>query len=177
MAKIDFTGKTVVLTGTFTQMDRATATAHVVALGASVTGSVSAKTDILIAGAKAGSKLSKAESLGIAVYDEDALMKIIADAKITVAPVAKPAKPAGPPPGAAPTSFTGKTIVLTGTFATMKRAEATATLTAAGAKVTGSVSKKTDLLIYGEDAGSKIDKATSLGVATMSEAEMIAALA
>lgn len=74
------------------------------------------------------------------------------------------------------TGFTGKTIVLTGTFTTMKRAEAEKLLAAAGAKVSGSVSKKTDLLIHGDDAGSKLDKATSLGVALMTEVEMVALL-
>jgi hypothetical protein len=73
-------------------------------------------------------------------------------------------------------AFAGKTIVLTGTFTTMKRADAEKVLAEAGAKVSGSVSKKTDLLIHGDDAGSKLDKATSLGVALMTEAEMVALL-
>jgi hypothetical protein len=77
---------------------------------------------------------------------------------------------------AAASPFAGKTVVLTGTFATMKRADATTLLTSLGVKVAGSVSKATDLLIHGEDAGSKITKARALGVAIMSEAEMVAAL-
>jgi hypothetical protein len=77
-------------------------------------------------------------------------------------------------PAASP--FAGKTIALTGTFATMKRADATAMLTTVGAKVVGSVSKTTDLLIHGEDAGSKITRARALGVVIMSEHEMVAAL-
>ena len=72
--------------------------------------------------------------------------------------------------------FDGKTVVVTGTFAT-KRSEVEAALTAAGAKISGSVSKKTDLLVHGEDAGSKLAKAQGLGVAVMNEAEMNAALA
>jgi DNA ligase (NAD+) len=60
-ATIDVSGKTVCITGTFTDLDRATATAKLEALGAKVTGSVSKKTDILFAGEKAGSKLEKAE--------------------------------------------------------------------------------------------------------------------
>lgn len=74
-------------------------------------------------------------------------------------------------------AFTGKTIVLTGTFATMKRTEAKKVLLEAGAKVSGSISKKTDLLIHGSAAGSKLAKAQSLGVATMTEAEMVEVLA
>lgn len=70
--------------------------------------------------------------------------------------------------------FSGKTVVLTGTFATMKRSVAEQILKGAGAKVGSSVSAKTDFLIHGEDAGSKLHKAKSLGVATMTESEMVA---
>lgn len=65
--------------------------------------------------------------------------------------------------------FTGKTVVLTGTLQTMGRKEAKALLEKLGANVSGSVSKKTDLVVYGESAGSKLDKAQSLGVALMDE--------
>lgn len=65
-----FAGKTIVLTGTLSQMGRSEAKAKLQELGAKVSGSVSAKTDLVIAGEKAGSKLSKAESLNIAVWNE-----------------------------------------------------------------------------------------------------------
>ena len=65
--------------------------------------------------------------------------------------------------------FTGKTIVLTGTLQQMGRNEAKAILEGLGANVSGSVSKKTDYVIYGEAAGSKLTKANDLGVATMDE--------
>lgn len=65
--------------------------------------------------------------------------------------------------------FTGKTVVLTGTLAQMGRNEAKAILEGLGANVSGSVSKKTDYVIYGEAAGSKLSKAQSLGVAVMDE--------
>ncbi len=71
------------------------------------------------------------------------------------------------------TFFSGKTVVLTGTLSQMKRADAKKALEAAGAKVSGSVSKKTDLVIAGEDAGSKLTKAQELGIAVMSETEFI----
>lgn len=66
-------------------------------------------------------------------------------------------------------SFTGKTVVLTGTLSLYTRNEAKAILQSLGANVAGSVSKKTDLVIYGENAGSKLTKAQELGVETMDE--------
>ncbi|MFQ7537174.1 MAG: NAD-dependent DNA ligase LigA [Clostridium sp.] len=65
--------------------------------------------------------------------------------------------------------FSGKTVVLTGTLTQMTRNDAKALLESLGANVSGSVSKKTDLVIYGEAAGSKLTKANSLGVMTMDE--------
>jgi len=67
----------------------------------------------------------------------------------------------------------GKTVVLTGTLTTMGREEAKAKLLAVGAKVSGSVSAKTDFVIAGSDAGSKLDKANALGVAVLDEAKLI----
>ena len=69
--------------------------------------------------------------------------------------------------------FTGKTVVLTGTLSKMTRNEAKVVLESLGANVSGSVSKKTDFVIYGENAGSKLTKAQSLGVFTMSEMDFV----
>jgi len=69
--------------------------------------------------------------------------------------------------------FAGKTVVLTGSLSILSRDEAKDRLTALGAKVSGSVSKKTDLVIAGEAAGSKLAKAQELGIAVIDEAEMI----
>jgi DNA ligase, NAD-dependent len=69
--------------------------------------------------------------------------------------------------------FAGKTVVLTGSLSQLSRDEAKDRLTALGAKVSGSVSKKTDLVIAGEAAGSKLVKAQELGIAVIDEAEMI----
>ena len=72
--------------------------------------------------------------------------------------------------------FNGKTVVLTGTLQKYSRNEATALLENLGANVSGSVSKKTDYVIYGTEAGSKLDKANQLGVTTLSEDEFEALL-
>src|SRR5262245_9054820 len=174
--KIDVAGKTVCITGTFTELDRATATAKLEALGAKVTSSVSKKTDMLFAGEKAGSKLEKAEELDIPVYGEAELLAVIsgggakpAAAKPAAAkPAAAAAKPAAKPAAAKPAAaakpkapagdnpFEGKTVVVTDTMQTIDRKEISARLDELGAKVTDSVSAKTDLLIVGEKAGSKL---------------------
>ncbi|MDF7680675.1 NAD-dependent DNA ligase LigA [Enterobacteriaceae bacterium ESL0689] len=72
--------------------------------------------------------------------------------------------------------FAGKTVVLTGSLSQLSRDDAKARLTALGAKVTGSVSKKTDLVIAGEAAGSKLAKAQELGIKVIDEAEMMRCL-
>jgi DNA ligase (NAD+) len=67
----------------------------------------------------------------------------------------------------------GKTFVLTGTLPSLKREEAAAKIEAAGGKVSGSVSKKTDFVVAGEEAGSKLDKASKLGVKILDEAGLL----
>jgi len=83
--------------------------------------------------------------------------------ELTVEPFRAPAAQASP--------IAGKTVVFTGTLETMTRGEAKARAEALGAKVAGSVSKKTDFVVVGADAGSKARKAEELGVRTLSEAE------
>jgi DNA ligase (NAD+) len=69
--------------------------------------------------------------------------------------------------------LSGKTLVITGTLPTLSRAKATATIEAAGGRVTGSVSKSTDFLLAGEEAGSKLEKAKSLGITIIDEADLL----
>jgi DNA ligase (NAD+) len=69
--------------------------------------------------------------------------------------------------------LSGQTIVITGTLPTLSRTKATSMIEAAGGRVTGSVSKSTDFLLAGEEAGSKLDKAKTLGVEIIDEAELL----
>jgi DNA ligase (NAD+) len=79
-----------------------------------------------------------------------------------------------PEPTDQPGPLAGKTFVLTGTLTKMTREEAAAALDRLGAKVSGSVSKKTSYLVFGSDAGSKLEKARQLGVETLDEDNFLA---
>jgi DNA ligase (NAD+) len=81
--------------------------------------------------------------------------------------------PEGEPTPGGQHPLAGKTLVLTGTLPTLKRDEAKALIEAAGGKVAGSVSKKTDYVVAGEEAGSKLEKAQELGVSVIDEAELM----
>ena len=70
-------------------------------------------------------------------------------------------------------ALSGKTFVLTGTLPTLSRDEARARIEAAGGKVSGSVSKKTDFVVAGAEAGSKLAKAQELGIALLDEAGLL----
>ena len=86
----------------------------------------------------------------------------------------KPKAEEAPQPANEDHPLFGKTVVLTGTLSSMSRDEASKKLAALGAKVTGSVSKKTDLVIAGENAGSKLAKARELGIPVIeNEEEML----
>jgi len=74
-----FTGKTFVLTGTLPTLGREDAKALIENVGGKVSGSVSKKTDFVVAGADAGSKLTKAQELGVSVIDETDLLKMLSD--------------------------------------------------------------------------------------------------
>jgi DNA ligase (NAD+) len=81
-----------------------------------------------------------------------------------------------PAPSDQPGPLSGKTYVLTGTLTAMSREEATAALERLGAKVSGSVSRNTTCVVFGAEAGSKLEKAEKLGVERMDEAQFLAFL-
>jgi DNA ligase (NAD+) len=96
------------------------------------------------------------------------LVERLRKAGLTFEHTIKKKKTAGP--------LTGKVFVLTGSLPNLAREEAKARIEAAGGKVTGSVSKKTDYVVAGADPGSKLDKAGSLGVPVIGEPELLALL-
>jgi DNA ligase (NAD+) len=79
LEELPLAGQSFVLTGTLNSMDRNDAKARLQALGAKVAGSVSAKTNCLVAGEKAGSKLTKAQDLGVKVISEEELIALLAE--------------------------------------------------------------------------------------------------
>ena len=185
MGPMDVKGKTVCVTGVLAGLKRDEAETGLAALGAKVTGSVSKKTDILFVGAQPGSKLKKAEELGVTVADEATLLAVLGNRTISKAKLAQRAKDederqrleAQALAGAkgATSSLKGKTVVVTGTLS-IEREEMEEILRRAGAKVTGSVSKNTHFLVVGAGAGSKLNKANELGVPTLTEAQARAAM-
>ena len=161
-------GKVFVITGTLPRRSREACKAAIEAVGGSVKSSVSRKTDYLVAGEKAGSKLTKAQELGVGILDEDALDALLAEAQAAAAESAEDA-PAQ--------TLAGLTFVVTGTLPRRSRDEAKAAIEARGGRVSSSVSKKTNYLVAGEKAGSKLAKAESLGVPVLDEDALDAMLA
>jgi DNA ligase (NAD+) len=102
--------------------------------------------------------------------DTAGLLRDLAEAGVVAIP---PAAPAGP---AAEGPLAGRTVVVTGTLESFDRASAEAAIRAAGGKAAGSVSRRTDFLVAGENAGSKLAKAQELGVEVLDEAAFRALL-
>ncbi|MBR0661258.1 NAD-dependent DNA ligase LigA [Neoroseomonas oryzicola] len=125
-----------------------------------------------VIGSEAREELGSIQGIGPAIAEE--LIEFFAEPRMLAAldDLAQEAPPlAAEAPAAADSSFAGKTLVFTGTLETLTRDEAEAQAERLGAKVTKSVSKKTDFVIVGADAGSKAAKAAELGIRTLTEAE------
>ncbi len=116
-----------------------------------------------------GPKIAEAVASYFALEPNRALVQAFADLGVDLT---APRRDRGDAADAQP--FTGKIFVITGTLPTMSRNEAKARIEAWGGKVTSSVSSKTDFLLAGEKAGSKLAKAQQLGVRVLSEEELLA---
>lgn len=117
-----------------------------------------------------GPKIAESVSAWFSDPDNRVLVQRLREAGVRMAdptPDVPGAVATGAPPAEGP--LQGKTFVLTGTLPTWTREEAAAAIEAAGARVTGSVSAKTDYVVAGEKAGSKLEKARQLGVAVVDE--------
>ena len=115
-----------------------------------------------------GPKIAEAIVSYFALQPNRALVQAFADQGVELA-MPKPNREEG----AAALLFAGKTFVITGTLPTMSRADAKTHIESLGGKVTGSVSSRTDFLLAGEKAGSKLTKAQQLGVQVLSEQELL----
>ena len=169
-------GKTLVATGVLVNYDRLGIERRITELGGKAGSSVSKNTDYVIAGDKAGSKLKKAQQLGVPVLSEtefDELIRTLeANAPVASAPILAPA-PVTPvtPPAPATSALAGQTVVVTGTLERHDRKRAEALVEQHGGKVSSSVTKATTLVVVGSDAGSKLEKAKQLGIRVLSESE------
>jgi DNA ligase (NAD+) len=125
-----------------------------------------------VIGSEAREELGSIQGIGPAIAEE--LVEFFAEPRAVAAldDLAREAPPLPAEPAAAADSpFAGKTLVFTGTLETLSRDEAEAQAERLGAKVTKSVSKKTDFVVAGADAGSKATKAAELGLRILTEAE------
>ena len=151
-----FRGKTIVITGILTDITRNQVQEIIEKAGGKLSETISKKTDLLIAGENGGSKLEKAKELQIKVMTEKEFVRFI-DYYIEVDSKA----------------LLDQTVVITGTLIKYTRDEVQLLVEEAGGKVTGSVSQNTDLLVAGDKAGSKLEKATELGIKVLDEEEFI----
>ncbi len=166
------TGLTIVVTGALVKYKRHEIAARIAELGGKAGDSVSKNTDYVVVGADAGSKADKAKKLGIKMLSEEELealvVKLSAAAPPAPAVATKPTAPAAP---AGPALLAGKTVVVTGTLVKYKRKEIEALVVQFGGKTSSSVTKAVNLVVAGDDAGSKLDEARQRNVPVIGEGE------
>lgn len=168
-------GKKIVLGGKFDKTKKEIK-ARLEELGAKVAGKVSGTTDLVFVGLKSsGSReVSQAKGRGIPWHSAKELNTLLKEGNDELGQAST--DESVDTPGVAleeVTEFEGKTVAVTGKFALMKRTGVNELLSALGAHVAKSVTKNTDLLIYGDGAGSKLDKAFKYGADVISELEMV----
>jgi DNA ligase (NAD+) len=162
------TGKTVVVTGILKHYKRTDIEKRIVELGGKAGSSVTKATDLLIVGEEAGSKLDKAKALGIKIMTEDEFEELVQNLEAAAPPAAAPPAPAPAPKGG---PLTGMTIVVSGTLDNYDRKSIESLIQQMGGKAGHSVTKYTNLVVAGSDAGCKIDTAKHLGIKVLSERE------
>ncbi|KAI9350311.1 hypothetical protein BDR26DRAFT_852178 [Obelidium mucronatum] len=184
-------GQNVVFTGTLALLKRADASKKAVAAGAKVLSSYTKATTLVVAGADAGVKLDKAREEGIPIWTEQEFVDAVGGLPAT--PVKSPSKAKAATPTkkakASPSTedaaasdainssaLSGKNLVFTGTLTLLKRADASKKAVAAGAKVLSSLTKACNLVVAGEDAGAKLEKARDDGIEIWTEQQFIDAL-
>jgi DNA ligase (NAD+) len=155
-------GKTFVVTGTLLGYTRKQIEQRISDLGGKPAGSVTRSVDYVIAGEDAGSKLDKARELDIPVLTETGFENLVRDLHAQSAAAANVSRPA---------PLAGKTVVVTGTLKNYTRRQIEDRIAELGGVTGGSVTKSTNLVVCGEDAGSKLDKAKKMGIQIVDEAE------
>lgn len=189
--KVVFQGRGFCFTGDFIFGSREKCQQSVFERGGLCHDKVITTTDFLVIGTLAspkwahevyGRKIEAAVSLkgsghGLAIISEEHWTECLPQYSPSAMSRSTPRDQRNPAPRYAPPHPSGplatKTVVLTGTLPNLKREEAAAKIEAAGGKVSSSVSKKTDYVVAGAEAGSKLDKAQKLGVKIIDEAELL----
>jgi NAD-dependent DNA ligase len=173
-------GKTFVVTGTFLRYGTKDIEKLIAELGGAVAKKVARETSYVVASEDGGAKLEKARELNVPVLSETDFEKMLAELRAgkTAAPAPVPEPP--PAPAVAPTPapepavaspLEGKVVVVTGTLMRYTRAQINARIEELGGTPGSSVTKATNMLVVGEDAGSKLDKARRQGIPVYTEEE------
>lgn len=180
---MDVQGKTVAVTGKFNKIQRKEIELELAKRGAKIAKSVTGKTEILIAGERAGSKLAKAKSMGILIVDEKALLAVLAQEATVEVEAPKP-KAVDLPESynseevlqRAKKLFNNKIICSTGKLRSLKRAQLKALVEASGGKMIPSPKAGMDIMISGLKWGNKLRDAIYYKAAIYTEGELLLAL-